>query len=81
MPRQFSLKSLLWLMALVGAFLGGRASGARQSQRRILQLEDNLKYASSQQARSDQAWSKANRDARDEIDRLRNEVRGLRLRD
>ncbi|HVX12005.1 MAG TPA: hypothetical protein VHC22_12550 [Pirellulales bacterium] len=25
MPRQFSLKTLLWLMMVVGAFLGGMA--------------------------------------------------------
>jgi hypothetical protein len=30
MPRQFSLKTLLWLMAVVGAFFGGRAMAIRE---------------------------------------------------
>ena len=31
MPRpKFSLKTMLWLMAVVGAFLGGRALGIRE---------------------------------------------------
>jgi hypothetical protein len=82
MPRpQFSLKTLLWLMAVVGAFFGGRASQVRDGQRRILQLEDKLKYAARYQSRTEQAWAKSSRDAADEIDRLRNEIRGLRLQD
>ncbi|HVX10890.1 MAG TPA: hypothetical protein VHC22_06900 [Pirellulales bacterium] len=29
MPRQFPLKTLLWLMVVVGAFLGGMVAGTK----------------------------------------------------
>ncbi|HVX16203.1 MAG TPA: hypothetical protein VHC22_33765 [Pirellulales bacterium] len=45
MPRQFSLKTLLWLMACVACFFGGQFSKTKLRQRELDELQSELAAA------------------------------------
>lgn len=72
--HQFSLKTMLWLMVVIAAFLAGRATQMRQHQRRILQLEDKLSIAERYQRSKDERWAAQAKASADELARVRAEL-------
>jgi hypothetical protein len=53
MPRQFSLKTLLWLMAVVVAFFGGRATSRSFEEQRMRSLRLELEEKAEQLRREE----------------------------
>jgi hypothetical protein len=74
MPRpQFSLKSMLWLMAVLAAFLGGAATQWRRDASKIAELQSKLDdaefaYHGEMKVAFDRGWH---------IEWLRAEIDGL----